>query len=345
MKLKSLCCLILVVFAGCLSGCDIATEGHTILLDQEEAPMAERGGVTTNNRFFLASGKQILKLDGAHQTTVIYQGEDCVISGMATVGSTIYAACTTLGSAIKIDGQDAGLPKSSDLIRIDLSKAPSDPMYIAKTQLAGNELYPNGMAVDDSGDIYITNTYSSTFQLLPRFSEDNIDAITRVRINDEDNFTISTTTALPAAQGGMSPNGIQIQGDRLWFVSENVLFEAQIGEDGLNNLKKIYQTGLLRMFDDFAILPGNLVAIAEFNIVDFLMSSFPNAQSNAAASSQLTFVSTGNGPDARRAGMVTRKHLLPDIIPSSVSVITDAEGPALYVTDYAKGGLYRVDLD
>lgn len=344
MKLQSLFCFVLIVSIGFLSGCDITTEGHTVLLDPDEAPQAERGGVAADNRFFMISGNQILELDGAHQTSVIYQREDCVFSGMATVGSTIYGACTALGNAIEINGQATGLPKWSDLVRIDLAKAPSDPKYIAETRLGDDSLYPNGMAVDAKGDIYITNTFAVIFQLLPRFSADAIDAISRVRIVDEENFTISKTSALPADQGGMSPNGIQIQGDRLWFVSMNVLYEAQIGDEGLVNLKNIYQTRLVRMFDDFAILPGNRVAIAEFNTVGLVADVlFPNAQQSGAPS-QLTFVSTGTGPEALRAGKVIRKHLLPDIIPSSATLVNDAEGAALYVTDYFNGGLYRVDL-
>jgi hypothetical protein len=55
-------------------------------------------------------------------------------------------------------------------------------------------------------------------------------------------------------------------------------------------------------------------------------------------------VSIGSGPDSPPTVKVTRKHLLPDFSPSSATVVNDAEGPALYVTSYFDGGLYRVDI-
>jgi len=339
-----------MVFAGYLSGCEIEpTEGYTTILDADQAPLAERGGVATDNRFFLASGNQILELlpqpDGTQQTEVIYEREECTISGMAVAGSKIYAACTALNNAMKINGQTTGLPVWSDLVRIDLLQAPNDPGHIAETRLADGELFANGMAVDNKGDIYITNTFGAVFKMFKLFPEDALSAVIRVRITDEDAFSISKTTVVPVALGGLTPNGIQIKGDRLWFVSVNVLYEAKIAEEGLVDLKKVYQTKMLRMFDDFAILPGNAVAITEFDIIGTFMSMlFPNAEPSGA-SPQLTFVSTGPGPGAFRAGKVTREHLLPDFIPSSATVVNDAEGPALYVTSYFNGGLYRVDLE
>jgi len=348
----------MIVFAGCMSGCDPLTYGQTTLLEPDQAPMAERGALSVDNRFFVASGNQILELlpqpDGSHQTQVVHQRDDCAFSGMAANGSKIYAACTCLGSAMELNGQSMGMPGGmpggmpawSDLIRIDLQRAPTDPNFIATTQLGDDKLYPNGMAVDDRGDIYITNTFAVIFQMLSLFPPEMVDAITRVRITDEENFTITKRTALPSTMGGLTPNGIQIKGDRLWFVSMNVLYKARIGYYGLYDLGVVYTTDIMHMFDDFAILPGNVVAITEFNTMATMLATFfPDAGPPASDPSQLTFVSTGPGPYAWFSGEVVRRHILPGIIPSSATAVEDTAGPALYVTDFFQGGLYRVPLD
>ena len=137
MKLKSLYCLISILFAGFLFGCDTTTEGYTTLLDSDQAPLAERGGVAMDNQFYVASGNQILQLssgpDGTQQTSLIYEREDCAITGMATTSSKIYAACTTSRNPQAAANGQPTLPQRSELVRIDLSKAPSDPTRIAET--------------------------------------------------------------------------------------------------------------------------------------------------------------------------------------------------------------------
>jgi hypothetical protein len=351
MKFGSVSLLLVVLAVGALCGCDAATDHTATLIDPAQMPATERGALAANNRFFFAGGQSIYELlpqsNGTHQYQAVAQRTDCDFTGLAAAGSKLYAACTATGAVVEIGGQTLALPAWSDLLCIDLLRPASDPKRIGTVRLGDDKLFPNGMAVDDKGNIYITNTFALIFRLLNFFSPETIPAIVRVRVTGETPFKIEKRTVLPAVQGGMEPNGIQIRGDRLWFVSMNVLYEAQITFTGLKNMKTVYEADAKRVFDDFAVLPGNILAIAEIPTPISLMAIFfPDTWPPSYAPSQLTFVSTGPGPDASSAGQVVRRHVFDaDITPSSATVIKDAQGLALYVTDFFFGGLYRVALD
>ncbi|MDA8138347.1 MAG: hypothetical protein M0036_06780 [Desulfobacteraceae bacterium] len=343
--------IFLVLFVGLMGGCDTPDSDLSVLVDPSQLPSTERGVLAADNRFFIDAGNGIYELlsqsNGARTTQLVTQRSDCQFSGLAAAGSKLYAACTASGTAINLGGQTFAMPAWSDLVRIDLARPASDPKRISTTRLGDEKLFPNGMAVNDKGDIYITNTFGLLFRMLNLFSSEVIPAIVRVRVTGESPFAIEKTSVLPAVQGGMEPNGIQIRGDRLWFVSMNVLYEAQIVSSGLRNLKKIYEADSKRVFDDFAVLPGNVLAIAEIPTpISLLAIFFPNTWPPSNAPSQLTFIATGSGPYSSCAGQMVGRYVLKgDITPSSATAVTDAYGPALYVTDFFFGGLYRVALD
>lgn len=346
MTCRSLCRVLVVITMGvtCSYGARAsatATFRTSTVIDPARHPSTERVVVARDGRVFIAAGNAIWEVvtqpDGSHRTKMLARGTDCVFSGLAARDNLLYGACTASSSS--------GLPASSDLVRIDLLRSASDPKKIVSAPLGDTMLFPNGMAVDDRGDIYVTNSFSAIFQLMSLFTLETIPALVRVRVTDQDPFTIQRQMVLPAALAGLAPNGIQISGDRLWFVSSNLLYQAEIGHLGLKNLTIVYQNAVNRMFDDFAVLPGNVVAITEFPTIPLLLSLlFPDAPPSLDPS-QLLFVSTGPGPYAVLAGQVVHRHFFElGIIPSSAVAVDDAEGSALYVTDFFSGGLYRVPL-
>ena len=336
--------LLIVMSIGLVSACDSPTGSTEILVDPAEIPSTERGVLAMDNRFFFIGGGTLYELltqpDGTPHYEVVTQRDDCDFSGLAADDDKLYAACAATGFSIELSGQTLAMPSWSELVRVDLLRPASDPKRVTSVHLSDGNMLPNGMAVDDRGDIYITNTFAVIFRLTNMFSAETIPAVTRVRVTDESSFQIEKHAVLSSIQGGMAPNGIQIRGDRLWFVSANTLYEARIGNYGLRNMKKIYQAGAKRMFDDFAVLPDNTLAIAEFPTPLSLMAIlFPDSWPSPNAPSQLTFVSTQTGEAIHNYPLDSK------IVPSSVLYIVDDQGPALYLTDFFFGGLYRVCLE
>lgn len=331
--------LVLSVMLYFACGCETTT-----LVQPEDVQFTENGTVTDDGRFFFIGSSAIYELiaaaDGTYDHKAITTRDDCVFSGLTSEKEdTLYAACT----ASKEPASDGGvaMPLWSDLIRVDLTKDESDPARVATTRLRGRNFFPNGMAVDERGFIYISNTMSSMAALLTGKVNP---AVIRVRVVDEEKFEIKKKPVVSMAEGGLAPNGLQIEGDRLWFVSGSTLYEAQIVKKGLRNLRPIYIASSTRMFDDFAVLPEGIIVIAEIPSPMTLGSLIqPDSWPPANDPSQLTFVSTGaDSLPVPAGGVIFEYEFEHPMTPSSVTLVEDDNGPALYVTDYFSGGLHRV---
>jgi hypothetical protein len=315
----------------------------TILVEPEEIPSTENGVLADDNRFFFIGDNALYELltqpDGRHRYEVVTKRDDCVFSGLTADGTKLYATCIAISQNISTGSAlNVALVLWSDIVRVDLSKDVSDPARIATARLEGRYFYPNGMAVDDSGDIYISNSYSVVGALF-FFKIDP--AILRVRVVDEEGFQIEKKAVVPMAQGGLTPNGVQIKGDDLWFVSGSELYHAKIEDDGLSPPTSVYAAPSSRVFDDFTILPNNILAIAEIPMPFSLESILkPNSWPPADEPSQITYVSISPFEGARE--VVYEYEMAHPITPSSVTFVTDRAGPAIYITDYFFGGLYRV---
>lgn len=301
----------------------------------------ENGALVDGNRFFFIHDNAIYELisqpHGTFQYQTVVQIDNCPFIGLTAHGSLLYGACVSPSFSSPF-----APPISSTLIRVDLSLDESHPQHVASTQLHGRNFSPNGMAVDDRGDIFISNSLSTIGGMLPI---KNLPAVIRVRIVDEENFTIQKKDVIPAGGvSGVEPNGVQIKGDRLWLSCGTNLYEAEIVNDGLRDIHLIYQTIPSRFLDDFTILPDNIIAITEipfpFTIRALL---FPNSWPPANQPSKLRFISTGPNAYANTAGEVIEEYIFdPSIAPSSVTLIQDDDGPAFYVTDVLVGGLYLI---
>jgi hypothetical protein len=312
-----------------LSVDDLITSSYEVktLITPDEIPYTENGALVDGNRFFFIGGNAIyegnVQPDGSFQYEVVVETDNCQFTGLTAHDSLLYGACivpltTLMGMPI---------PKLSKLFRVDLSLDESQPQRIASTKLHGRFFAPNGMAADDRGDIFVSNSLSTIGMLLPI---ENLPAVIRVRVVDEENFTIKKKEVVSAGTGGLEPNGVQIKGNRLWLSGGRNLYEAEIVEKGLKNIHLIYQTGTARMFDDFAVLPDNIIAIS-----DFALGNKP---------AKLRFISTGPGPYSDKAGEVIEEYKFDSsITPSSVTLMENEDGPAFYVTDYLGSGLYLMN--
>jgi len=329
--------LLILVFVGSVGACDTAT-----LVKPTSVPSSERGATAEGNRFFFIGGHSLFELvakpDGTNEAATVMQRSDCKLSGLAAAGSKLYMTCTAFGSPNTAEKAVGVTPTIwSDLIRVDLRKATSDPAHVRTTTLEGPGFFPNGMALDQRGDIYISNSYSSIASLA---SMEPHPAIVRVSVINERTFQIEKVPVLSEKDGGSFPNGVQIQGNRLWLASGSALYEAKLGSLGLESVRIIYTIAASRMFDDFAVLPDNVLAIAEIPTPGFSgAATWPPVDDP----SQLTFISVGPEAIPDQAGKVIGEHKFEyPIAPSSATLVMDREGPALYVTDYFFGGLYRV---
>ena len=318
-----------------LGGCETRT-----LIEPGEMPNTENGTVIDGNRYFFIGGATLFELleqpDGRYEAAPLTHRDDCGFSGLTSdpADSTLYVACTA--SEPSPSGSFASI-LWSDLIRVELPVDASQPARISTTRLEETNFFPNGMAVDRAGDIYISNSYSTIASIL--FGETH-PAMIRVSITDEALFDIEKTPVLSIEQGGPFPNGVQIQGDRLFWVGGDAVSEARIQPTGLADIAPVYTAPEGRMFDDLAILPGHILAIAE--IPSFLTGEWPPPPD---ASGQLTFVSVGPRAHSRCGNEVVFEYVFePPILPSSAMLLMDDAGPALIVTDYLNGGIHSVSL-
>lgn len=327
--------LVFVLLQGCQSD---------QLVGSAELPSSENGA-STMDRFFVVGGASIYELTsgrgGTRSVEAIVTRDDCLFGGLTSHGAYLYAACTNI-AVVELPGSDPmSFPLWSDLVRVDLDLDDADPGRIMAASLDGDNLFPNGMAVDDNGSIYISNSYAF---LAPAIGLSGSPALIEVRVIDEATFDIGQVGALDAMAGGFSPNGLQIHDERLFLASFNQLFEGTITDAGVEDMSLIYETEPSNIFDDFAILPYDILAVAEITnpFTSFVEMIYPGTSHADTPTSQLTYVAT----QGSRAGEVVHEHPFdPEVAPSSATLVVDETGLCLYVTDYFSGGLQRVSFE
>ena len=327
--------------SAALSMDDIITDSYELktLLKPDDLPpgnmgtFAENGVLADGNRFFFIQDTSIYELtsqpDGTVQYETALKTKNCTFSGLTSHDSLLYAACTIFSKG------------TTKLYRVDLSLDESHPQRVASTRLYKSGFAPNGMAVDDRGDIFMSNSMGTELGMILA-PANRLPVIIRVRVVDEENFTIKKKGVVPAGGViGIEPNGLQIREDRLWLACENNLYEAEIVKKGLKGFHRIYQAKSSRFFDDFTVLPENIIALTEIphpfrigNMIGYPPENKP---------SKLLFVSTGPGPYSNKAGEVVEEYVFdPSIVPSSVALMEDEEGPAFYITDVLVGGIHLI---
>ncbi|MGZ5779865.1 MAG: hypothetical protein ACXWIN_02785 [Burkholderiaceae bacterium] len=270
--------------------------------------------------------------DGTYRNTSIVDGSvsgnPCYFGGLTSVRYMLYASCTNI----------SGLSYTSTLYRVDLTKAKNDPSRIATAQLLTPAFQPNGISVDQNGDLYIPN--SIAFLATAYYGVPNVPAIVKVKITDEANFRISESGWLPALLGGFSPNGAAIQSNQLYLPSLNVIYRIPILANGSAGIPVIvYQGPKTDLFDAVTVLPGNLIAVPEITNPDpnLVQMVYPGTPPATTLTTQVTLVDMTSGkalgaaafPSYARPSSVTVSQ--GSLFPLGSAVVTDAIGA---------GGLY-----
>jgi hypothetical protein len=270
--------------------------------------------------------------DGSYINTSIVdgnvQGNPCYFGGITSVQYVLYATCTYVN----------GLNYASTLYRVDLSKPQSDPSRIATAQLTTYAFQPNGISVDQNGDLYIPN--SIAFLATVIYGVPNVPAIVKVKITDPATFRISESNWLPALLGGYSPNGAAIHSNQLYLPSLNVIYRIPILANGSAGIPvPVYQAPKTNMFDMVTVLPGNLLAVPEITNPDpnTVQLIYPGTPPATTLTTQITLIDLTSGkslgaapfPSYARPSSVTVSQ--GNLFPLGTAVITDAIG---------SGGLY-----
>jgi hypothetical protein len=328
-----------------MCGCETKT-----LIDPGEIPYTENGTVVDGDRYFFIGGATLFELlkqpDGHYDYAPVTSRDDCMFTGLTSdpADGALYVACMANDPS---STEDFPPILWSDLIRVELPADASQQARISTTRLEGANFFPNGMAVDRAGNIYISNSYSTVASVL--FGETH-PAMIRVSIADEALFEIEKTPVLSAEQGGLFPNGVQILRDRLFWVGGDVVYEASIQPSGLADIKSVHTAPENRLFDDFAILPNHILAITE---IPYPFALDPSSEDTGETSEwpptddsgQLTFVSVCPNKHSCCSNEVVWEYVFePPIMPSSAMLLVDDAGPALIVTDYFNGGIHSVSL-
>jgi hypothetical protein len=287
MRPSALC---VVVTLYVCAGCSVTV---TQVVSPSELDSAERGSFTADGRFFAIgthpsgrsdSGAWIVEItrgsDGAYVSTNYLAGAlegtsdgtlsgspaggSCTFSGMKAQGTRIYAACVGVTPAwraalLEIDTQARTVRAGTfTSCNAEPAAAPCDP----------TRLYPNGMAIDASGRIYVSNMLEH-LQLandVPSIEIEGTGSIRQIVVSADapDARTLSFTHrawfGTDIVTDGLAPNGIQIAGQVLYYAAGANINRVDIGADGNAGAASVHYAGAaLSYIDDFAVLDGRML--------------------------------------------------------------------------------------
>jgi hypothetical protein len=352
-------CLSVVVALTLLAACELTL---TQRVSPTQLETSERGAFTADGRFFMiatrsadksdaggwiievtkaASGEYVATdyvpgaLEGTEDGTVTGapRGPRCMFGGMTVYGQLLYAACYA-----QEDGR-------ASLLQVDTQSRTVRSGYLNGCATATSAapcaaFYPNGMAVDSAGRIYVSNTQSHI-----SVQGDNVN----VEVQGAHTLTQVSVDAAASQAGqlvfqqrdwfnadiftdGFVPNGVQIAGATLYYAAGANINAITINADGSAGEGHVHYRGpALTMIDDFAIHDGRMA----------LARILPPAVVGLERPSLLGVVRE------------LATHSMPlDAIPSSITYQANVpvgaplfpEG-ALVITSYFGGGLYVLAFD
>lgn len=255
------------------------------IIKKDVLEMTENSAFTEDGRFFVigvdtqTGDSAIFQIKknwfGQYYKSEYVKGEiasinkDCVMGGLTSKGNTLYAVC---GVPFELLNHDVPfVVKDVYLFEVDATPN-AKKVRVGKigqenyTSRNGEPFNPgaffaNGMAVDDDGDIYISN--SAAILLGNKTAIEKV-TIEGTEANNASNLILSHTPWIVSGDysGDVFPNGVQIEGDVLYYVSQDEIRKVRINDDGSPGEQRIHYKGLLidgyknHLIDDFEIWNG-----------------------------------------------------------------------------------------
>ena len=280
--------VLLIILLCSLAACDVTIEQQ---VPYTELDATERSSFTSDGRLFVIGVRpnelaelrgslvEVVKDEhGGHTTQTLVvgtlegtvdgriggapAGDPCVFSGMKAQGMRIYAGCV------------APNRYRAALIEVDIASGTVRAGYFdscnAKPSSSPCEytrFYPNGMSIDAEGRIYVSDMFShiKLTDDIPTISVDGTGTIFQIVVDRSAQspgvlkFTHRAWLVADLATDGIAPNGIQIDGDALYYVAggniNRVLIDAN-GDAGALSLH--YRGAELSFIDDFCIIDGRM---------------------------------------------------------------------------------------
>lgn len=271
-----------------LTACDITIEPQ---VPYTELDATERSSFTSDGRLWVIGVRPndltelrgslvevIATSDGQHTTQTLVSGtlegtadgriggapagDPCVFSGMKAQGMRIYAGCVALdryrASLIEVD-LAAGTVRAGyfDSCNAEPSSSPCEH----------TRFYPNGMSIDAEGRIYVSDmfTHLRFADDIPTISEEGTGTIIQIVVDHSAQspgvlkFTHHAWLVADGATDGYSPNGIQIEGDALYYAAGANINRVVIEPNGAAGPLNVHYRGpALSYIDDFCIVAGRM---------------------------------------------------------------------------------------
>lgn len=258
----------------------------------------------------------------------------CTFTGLTSHGDVLYAACTAMSG---------GLPLSSRLVRIDLTRPPGGSGYLQHGPLFGFGRLPNGMATDDQGRLYISD---SSAVPNPTLWWVNNPSIVRASISPGPfGASVKTTSFYRAHASDWMPNGLQYAGGELYFATGGGIKAIVVTPDGGAGAERwVYQAPggsnadgrtPTRLIDDFTVIGNGTAEEMRLLAAEITLP----AEGNPSTGQLLLLRADGEGAPLEQFYVGNSIGT-----PSSLAYIGTAGGRvSAWATSWFDGGLYRVD--
>jgi len=262
-----------VLFARSSPDCSL-----TEILTPKQLGNSERGAFTSNGRFFAIGLRPEPEGDGLSWLVEVtrdgagYQSSDlltgtlegtsngtlggqprgdaCSFSGMAVQGDVLYAACFASdgrASMLQLDTHTEEVRAGSfTTCNFEPATQPCKPIII----------YPNGMAIDDTGRIYTSNTQAYGIAGLPvtDYSIAQIEIAPQQTEPGQLAFKFRSWLTKNIFYDGIAPNGIQIRDDVVYYAGGANVNAVPILADGkAGRLRVLFSGPAISVIDDFAL--------------------------------------------------------------------------------------------
>ncbi len=232
------------------------------LISPTDFSNTENGVFTDDGRHFMAVADKFVEIraagngyagcqpsaDGQFELCTLktgsIAGNSCTFGGMTTDGTTIYTACGILNNY--------GFSKS-DFYRVTPTASGAS---FDQVSIATNNVYANGMAVLSANEVLISNTSANGLNF-------NAASIIKLTITSTAPLAVTESLWLHATVFDDFPNGIQVDGQSVYYAGGTKLYKIAVNADGSAGYKsRIYTAPWGGLLDDFAVLPDS-IAVAE----------------------------------------------------------------------------------